>query len=93
MQGFKYVYSSLINVLEEEGIQVINPQLDADFDENTMHAVETIECDCEPNKVKEVTLKGYKLHDHLVRPAMVIVSKRKKNQSKQMIKKKKHCLI
>ncbi|MCI7601702.1 MAG: nucleotide exchange factor GrpE [Candidatus Onthovivens sp.] len=77
LQGFKYVYSSLINVLEEEGIQVINPQLDADFDENTMHAVETIECDCEPNKVKEVTLKGYKLHDHLVRPAMVIVSKKK----------------
>ena len=42
-----------------------------------MHAVETIERDCEPNKVKEVTLKGYKLHDHLVRPVMVIVSKKK----------------
>lgn len=75
LQGFKYVYTSIIGILEEEGIQIINPALDTNFDENTMHAVETIECEGVANKVKEVTLKGYKLHDHLIRPAMVIVSK------------------
>ena len=41
-----------------------------------MEAIETVETDGEPNLVKQVTMTGYKLHDHLVRPAMVVVSKK-----------------
>lgn len=77
LMGFKYVYNSLLNILDEEGVKVINPEINSDFDENLMHAVETIECENEENKVKDVTLKGYKLYDHLIRPAMVVVSKKK----------------
>lgn len=76
LQGFKYVYSNLTTILEEEGVQIISPQEGSDFDENLMHAVEVEECEGPENKVKQVTLKGYKLHDHLIRPAMVIVSKK-----------------
>ena len=33
--GFKYVYTQLLQVLEGEGIQVIEPSIDSKFDEKT----------------------------------------------------------
>ncbi len=77
LQGFKYVYSQLINVLQNEGIQVIDPKIDEKFNVATMHAVETVEDDGEENLVKKVNTKGYKLYDHLIRAAMVVTSKHK----------------
>lgn len=75
LKGFEYVYKQLLSVLESEGIKEIAPNINDKFDEKTMHAVDTIEDEGEENLVKSVTLRGYKLHDHLVRAAMVIVSK------------------
>lgn len=75
LKGFEYVHKQLLSVLEAEGIQTISPNLNDKFDEKTMHAVDTIEDEGEENLVKEITFKGYKLHDHLVRAAMVVVSK------------------
>ena len=80
--GFKYVYTQLLQVLEGEGIQVIEPSIDSKFDEKTMHAVETIESDGEEHLVKKVNLKGYKLYDHLVRAAMVVTSVKHKEENK-----------
>lgn len=73
--GFEYVYKQLLSILEGEGIQELSPKINDKFDEKTMQAVDTVEDEGEENLVKEITLRGYKLHDHLVRPAMVIVSK------------------
>ncbi|MGN1278558.1 MAG: nucleotide exchange factor GrpE [Candidatus Onthovivens sp.] len=73
--GFEYVHNSLLSVLENEGIQILEPKIGDKFDENTMHAVETKESDGEENLITEVRMKGYKLHDHLIRAAMVAVSK------------------
>ena len=73
--GFEYVHNSLLSVLENEGIQILEPKIGDKFDENTMHAVETTESDGEENLITEVRMKGYKLHDHLIRAAMVAVSK------------------
>ena len=75
LKGFEYVHKQLLSVLEAEGIQTISPNLNDKFDEKTMHAVDTVEDEGEENLVKEITFKGYKLHDHLVRAAMVVVSK------------------
>lgn len=75
--GFQYVYRQLMAILENEGIKVISVAPGAKFDEKTMHAVEVVEDDGEENIVKEASLSGYKLHDHLVRPAYVKVSKHK----------------
>ena len=75
LKGFEYVHKQLLSVLEAEGIQTISPNVNDKFDEKTMHAVDTIEDEGEENLVKELTFKGYKLHDHLVRAAMVVVSK------------------
>lgn len=78
--GFKYVYTNLINVLQNEGIELIEPNIDSKFDESIMQAVDHEECDCDENLVKKINLKGYKLHSHLIRPAMVVVSKKKEEK-------------
>ena len=74
--GFRYIYSNLISVLNNEGVNEITPKVGDKFDSNVMHAIETIETDNpDDDRVEKVLAKGYKLHDHLVRPAMVSVSK------------------
>ncbi len=80
--GFQYVYKQLVNILTDEGIVEIEPKIGDKFDESTMHAVDTIEDDGEENIVKNVNLKGYKLYEHLIRPAMVIVTKKPSEDKK-----------
>lgn len=75
--GFQYIYRNLLTVLEAEGVSEIAPNVGVDFDPNVMDAMEVEESDGEPNKVIRVIVKGYKLHDRLVRPARVVVSKAK----------------
>ncbi len=81
--GFNYVYTTLINILQNEGIEIISPSIDQKFDESVMQAVDHEEFDGEENLVKKVNLKGYKLHSHLIRPAMVVVSKKKSEEVKK----------
>lgn len=75
LTGFEYVYKQLLSVLENEGIKAIVPKVNDKFDEKTMHAVDVVEDEGEENLVKSVTLRGYSLHDHLIRAAMVVVTK------------------
>ncbi len=75
LQGFKYVHTQLLNLLNEEGVEVIDPAINSKFSEATMQCVQTIDDEGDEHLVKEVHMKGYKLHDHLIRPAMVVVSK------------------
>ena len=79
--GFSFVYRNLVSVLEEEGVKEIAPKLDEQFDPKFMEAVETIESEEDENKVKKVYANGYMLHDHLIRPARVLVSKKKSQES------------
>lgn len=83
LTGFQYVHNTLMNVLNEEGVITIEPKVGDKFDATTMHAVELVEDEGEENVVKEVTLKGYKLHDHLIRAAMVVVSKHPSSEEKK----------
>lgn len=82
--GFSYIYNSLVKVLTDEGVSEIAPQEGEEFDPSRMQAVEATVSEGEPNKVLKVYAKGYKLHDHLIRPAMVEVSKKadKKEEAK-----------
>lgn len=77
--GFQYVYRNLINVLENEGVSVIAPKIDDKFDANIMDAVDTLESE-KDNVVTKIYSNGYKLHDHLIRPAKVQVSVSKKEE-------------
>jgi molecular chaperone GrpE len=54
------------------------------FDPNFHQAVTQVETDEFPeNSVTAVLQKGYLLHDRLIRPAMVVVSKRVKEKTKE----------
>ena len=75
IEGMKLCCKLFSDVLEKEGVQVVDP-LGQAFDPNVHQALSMVENpDMEPNSVMAVIQKGYRLHERLVRPAMVIVSK------------------
>ena len=84
--GFQFVYRNLISVLENEGVEEIAPNVGDKFSDATMNAVDTTEQEGEENLVTKVYGKGYKLHQRLIRPAMVSVSKNKKEEPKESVK-------
>lgn len=83
--GFTYIYNNLVKVLEDEGVKEITPKVGDKYDERTMEAMETVYQEGEPNIVTKVNMKGYLLKDHLVRPAMVVVSTNKKEAPKENV--------
>ncbi len=96
--GFTYVYNQLIETLKKDGVVIIEPKVGDKFDEKVMHCVETVEDEGEENIIKTVSTKGYKLHDHLIRAAMVVVTKHKgtddeKDGSKEVKQKEKDEII
>ena len=81
--GFQYIYRNLVNVLENEGVKEFAPKIGDEFNADHMQAVETVVDKENPNKVVKVITNGYKLHEHLIRPAMVIVSVKEKVEEKK----------
>ena len=80
--GFQYIYKNLESALENEGVTEIAPKVGDKFSPDTMNAVETKETDGEENIILDVHVKGYKLHDRLIRPANVTVSVKHKDEEK-----------
>ena len=73
--GFTYIYNQIVASLTNEGVSEICPKIGDDYDPKTMHAVDKIETnDVAEGKVAKVGTKGYRLHDRLVRAAMVYVA-------------------
>ncbi len=76
--GFTYIYNQIIQALASEGLSELTPKPGDAFDPSYMNALEAIETDeVPPGQVVKVLSKGYKLHDRLIRAAMVTVSKAK----------------
>ncbi len=74
-KGVEMVLESLRNALEEEGIEKIPAKGEA-FDPNLHQAVQTVPAteDTPADTIVEVLQEGYKLHDRVLRPTMVIVA-------------------
>ena len=72
--GFEFIYRNLVSVLEQEGVKEVTPKIGDRFDPTDMQALETRFDEGEPNRILEVQVKGYTLHEHLIRPALVVVS-------------------
>ena len=74
-KGLEMIQESLINALKEEGIEEI--AADGEFDHNFHMAIQTMPADDEhpADTIAQVFQKGYKLHDRILRPAMVVVYK------------------
>jgi len=75
-KGVKMIFGKLMDVMQKEGITVINPAGE-EFNPHVCEAVITESVkDVEEGTVLEVLRKGYKLNDFLIRPAVVKVCKK-----------------
>jgi len=75
LEGVKMVGEQLNSVLEKHHCVSI-ATLHEPFDPNLHQAIQQISCDEHPpNTVIDVAQSGYQLHDRVVRPSQVIVSK------------------
>ncbi len=73
--GFKMILGQIEQAMKDEGITFIEPSKGDKFDELTMHAIQTCEGE-EDNLIEQTMTRGYMLHDRLLRPAMVVVTKK-----------------
>ena len=71
-KGIEMVQESLIQALKEEGVEEVSVET---FDPNLHMAVQTVPADDDhpADTIAQVLQKGYKLHERLLRPAMVVV--------------------
>ena len=75
LEGKKATLRLLDAAFEQFGIQEIDPEAEP-FDPNKHEAITLASSDTvEPDTVLTVVQKGYVMHDRLLRPARVIVSK------------------
>ena len=84
LTGFEFIYRNLVSVLENNGVSELSPKVGDMFDPVTMQALETKEDEnFKDNQIIEVKVKGYKLHDHLVRPSIVVVCGKPNKEEKE----------
>lgn len=74
-KGLEMVQESLIHALKEEGIEEIPAEEGAVFDHNFHMGIQTVPADEDhpADTIAQVFQKGYKLHERVLRPAMVVV--------------------
>lgn len=74
-KGVEMVYNLMIESLEKEGVEVVNP-LNESFDPNYHMAIQVQEAEegQSPDTVVMVMQKGYRLKERILRPAMVVVA-------------------
>ena len=75
-EGIDITARQLTSVFERFSMAEINPA-GAKFDPTKHQAIAALESEQEPNTVLNVMQKGYTLHDRVLRPALVTVSKAK----------------
>lgn len=71
-QGLQIAIDKFVNILKTEGLTEIDAD-NKEFDPQTMDCVEV--ADGKQNYVLNTKKRGYKLNDHVVRPAQVVVGK------------------
>ena len=75
VEGMQITQKQLASVLTKHGVAVVDPQ-GQPFNPDLHEAVTMVpSADVPPNHVLNVMQKGYKLHERLLRPAMVVVAK------------------
>jgi molecular chaperone GrpE len=75
-EGQQLTLKMLAKVMQDHGLEVVDP-LGQAFDPELHEAVTVMpSAEAAENTVLEVLQKGFRLHDRLVRPAMVVVSRR-----------------
>ena len=82
--GFKMLANQMIDILKAEGLAEIESVVGKEFDPTVMQAMSVEENDeLEDNTIVRVMQTGYMYKDRVLRPAMVIVSKKKIEEKKE----------
>lgn len=74
--GMELTQKQLVSVFDKFNIKAIDPKGEK-FDPHQHQAMCMIDSEQPPNTVVQVMQKGYKLHERIIRPALVSVSKAK----------------
>lgn len=75
IDGIHMSYKQLWQVMAEEGLIEIDPKVGDEFDPAWMQSMQTVDGE-KDDAVAQVFMKGYKLKNRLVSPAMVVVTKK-----------------
>jgi molecular chaperone GrpE len=75
ISGVELTLKQLRTALEKSSIREIDPKPGERFDPHQHQAMAAVEADADPNTVVSVMQKGYRLHDRVLRPALVTVAK------------------
>ncbi|AAZ44105.2 nucleotide exchange factor GrpE [Mesomycoplasma hyopneumoniae] len=73
VKGFEMLVNQIENVMENFGLVKIYPKI-GDFFDSSVHEIYEIKTG-ENDKIIEVVSEGYKLHDRIVKTALVVVGK------------------
>jgi molecular chaperone GrpE len=77
LSGVELTLKQLSSALEKASIREIDPKPGERFDPHRHQAMAAVEAEAEPNTIVSVMQKGYRLHDRVLRPALVAVAKNK----------------
>ena len=75
LSGIELVLRQFLSALEKANVREINPEPGERFDPYRHQAMAAVESPAAPNTVVSTLQKGYTLHDRVLRPALVTVSK------------------
>lgn len=75
-KGVEMIYANIRSMLEEEGVSMIQAQ-GLPFDPYRHEALMSVASEEEKNTVIDVMQQGYELHEKVIRPAKVTISKGK----------------
>lgn len=74
VRGFDMLLNQIHNILDKQGLKIIEPTIGEEFNPEIHHAVETKEGE-NPNTILKINSPGYKFHNRVIKPALVIVAK------------------
>lgn len=79
--GLELTLRQLKAAFQKANLAEIAPAAGERFDPHKHQAMAAVESAAEPNTVVSIMLKGYALHDRVIRPALVTVAKALENKS------------
>jgi molecular chaperone GrpE len=80
VSGIEITSRQLKSALEKANVHDISPAPGERFDPHKHQAMAAVESAAEPNTIVAVMQKGYRLHDRILRPALVTVAKALENK-------------
>ena len=82
VSGVEITLKQLKGALDKASVREIEPAPGERFDPHRHEAMATVPSEAEPNTIAAVMQKGYLLHDRVLRPALVTVTKPLENSGK-----------